>query len=219
METKKTGKGGVIAALVALVVVIAVGMFAYGQLSPAATADRPASADSSSANTGASAGARAAGSGESATSSGEAAAPADDAVLLADYNPTVYTQGGTPVSFTDIADGRPLVVNFWATWCPYCIDEMPDYQEIYDEYGDHVAFAFVDAVDGQREKVEDGASWLAENGLSLPAYYDTKREAVTAYGASSLPTTVVADANGEILVISPGRIDPDLMRSALDSLL
>ena len=191
MKEKAAGKWGPVVALMALVAVILVGFVAYEQLSHAV---EPAAAE-------------------------PAANPDDDAVLLAEHNPTVYTEGGVPMRLTEIADGRPLVVNFWATWCPYCIQEIPDYQEIYNDYGDRVAFAFIDCADGQRETVEMGASWLADGGYTLPAYYDTSGEAQISYGASSLPTTVVANAEGEILAISPGAIDPDLMRNALDSLL
>lgn len=116
-----------------------------------------------------------------------------------------------------IADGRPLVINFWATWCPYCVDEMPDLQELYAEYADRVSFAFVDAADGKRERVEDAAAWLEEQGLAdLPAYYDTSFEAQTSLGIYSYPTTVIVAADGEILTISPGRIDKESMRGALE---
>ena len=191
MEEKPNMKWGPVVALVALVAVLVVGFAAYGQLSRTTA---PVSAGSS-------------------------ANLDDDAVLLADHNPTVYTQGGAPMRFTEIADGRPLVVNFWATWCPYCVQEMPDYQQIYDDYADRVAFAFVDCADGQRETVADGAAWLAEGGYTVPGYYDTTGEAQVSYGVANLPTTVVASAAGEVLTVTPGRIDADLMRSALDSLL
>ena len=146
-------------------------------------------------------------------------APAADAVLLADYDCEVQTAEGAPMRLTQIADGKPLVVNFWATWCPYCIEEMPDFQAIYDDYGDRVAFAFVDATDNARETVDDGKAWIADTGYTMPFYFDVARQAVSAFGIQAYPTTVVVSASGEIMTISPGKIDPDLMRSALDSLL
>ena len=150
-------------------------------------------------------------------STGAEATAASDALWLADHDATVYTDLGEPMLLSVIADGRPLVVNFWATWCPYCVDEMPDLQELYREYGDRVSFAFVDAADGRRERVEDAAAWLVEQGLEdLPAYYDTLFEAQTSLGIYSYPTTVIVAANGEILTISPGRIDKDSMRGALE---
>ena len=91
-----------------------------------------------------------------AAQAGEAASAAtDDVYLLADYDATVYTDLGEPLKLSAIAGGKPLVVNFWATWCPYCVDELPDFQQIVSDYGDRVSFAFVDVADGQRERADD----------------------------------------------------------------
>ena len=150
----------------------------------------------------------------------EATDDAGEAPLLADHDATVYTVDGEAVTLTRIADGRPLVINFWATWCPYCVEELPDFQKIYAEYGERVSFAFVDVADGQRERAEDAAAWLVAQGYDdLPAYYDTSLEAVSAFGVTSYPTTVVVSGEGEILTVSPGKIDPALLRQALDSLV
>lgn len=143
----------------------------------------------------------------------------DGAEYIADFDATVYDEYGDARTITALADGKPLVMNFWATWCPYCVEEMTDYQEIYDEYGDRVSFAFIDIADGTRDTVDGASSWLYENGFSLPAYYDTNLEAMYAYGATALPTTVIAAADGEILRIAPGRIDADELRETLDSLV
>lgn len=206
-KVESTAKRGPLVALVALVVVLAIAFFAYDALSNAR----------GSGNSGAGAGQPVESQASESTAESESAHA--DAPMLADYNATVYTETGTPETLVDIADGKPLVINFWATWCPYCVDEMGDFQKIYDEYGDRVSFAFLDCVDATRETPEKAASWLEDNGYALPAYYDTKREAQYLFGASSLPTTVVVSADGEILAATPGRIDAALMRSALDSLL
>ena len=179
--------------LVALVVVLVAAYFAYGAL----------------AGEGASA---------SAGKAGDEANAEEGFPQLSDYNPTVYTASGDPVQFTEIADGRPLIVNFWATWCPYCVQEMPDFQMLYDEYGDRVAFAFVDCADGKRETVAGARAWLEEQGLTLPAYFDVELDAMYVYGATNLPTTAIVDASGNILDVSAGRIDVSRMRNTLDSL-
>lgn len=140
-----------------------------------------------------------------------------EAARLADYDATVYDKNDQTTSLTQIANGRPMVINFWATWCPYCVREMPDFAQIVEEYGDRVAFAFVDCVDGSRERVQTTEEWLDENGYAdLPVYYDTDREACAAFGARSLPTTVVVSADGQILSAEPGAIDPTLLRATLE---
>ena len=156
-------------------------------------------------------------SGESSPSTATTSGP--DALWLADFDATVYSELGDATPLTKISDGKPLVINFWATWCPYCIEEMGDFQVIYDEYSDRVSFAFVDATDGTRETIEDAKAWVDDHAYTLPFYYDIKREAVSAFGITAFPTTVVVSADGEILTISAGRIDAGLMRSALDSIL
>jgi thiol-disulfide isomerase/thioredoxin len=143
-----------------------------------------------------------------------------DAPMLKDYDATVYTDANEAVTLSQIADGEPLVMNFWATWCPYCVQEMPDFQQLYAEYGDRVSFAFIDVTDGSRETFDAAKSWLSENGLDdLPAYYDLDLDASAKFGARALPTTVVVSAEGQILGAASGRIDPERMRTTLDSLV
>lgn len=157
---------------------------------------------------------------QSGRASDSGQSPDESTALLSDYDARVYTEQGDPATLSEIADGKPLVINFWATWCPYCVQELPDFQEIHRAYGDRVSFAFIDVADGTRETAEDAAAWLADNGFDdLPVYYDTDLEATTMYGARSLPTTVLVSADGEILAVSAGMIDPVLLRDALDSLV
>ena len=145
---------------------------------------------------------------------------ADDVIMLADHDVTIYTNMGEPVSFSDIANGQPLVINFWATWCPYCVDELPDFQKIVTDYGDRAAFAFVDVADGQRERADDARQWLVDNGFDdLPDYYDRDMAAVTSFGVYAYPTTVIVSAEGEVLTISAGRIDAALLRGTLNQLV
>lgn len=140
--------------------------------------------------------------------------------LLSDYDATVYTREGEPVRLSAIADGRPLVINFWATWCPYCLKEMPDYQQLVAEYGDEVSFAFVDQNDGKRETISVAEAWLEENGYTdLPVFYDTDLEASYSFGAQALPTTVLVSADGTIVSASAGAINLEAMRAALDELV
>ena len=189
---QKHGVRGAVIAIVALAAVLAIGTVAYNALGGAGA---PTQYDSAQ---------------EAATG---------DAQYLADFDATVFDEYGDARTLTALADGKPFVMNFWATWCPYCVQEMDDYQAIVDDYDGRVSFAFIDIADGTRETVDDATAWLYKNEYHLPAYYDTRLEAMRAYGATSLPTTVVVAADGEIMTISAGRIDPQLMREALDSLL
>ena len=190
---KNPSKGGVIAAVVILVAVLLLAWVGYGMLSGQ--------------------------TGERGGASANSATQEQDALQLALFDATVYDDDNAPVTLTALAEDKPLVINFWATWCPYCLQEMDDFQEIYDDYKDKVNFAFVDATDGHRETVDMARAWMADNGYTLPVYYDTDLEAVSSFGLQAYPTTVVVSAQGEVLAISSGVIDPDRLRAGLDSLV
>ena len=202
-------KRGVIIVAIALALVLAGAGAAYvilsGQRSPASSSSATSSA-STSTNASASDG--------TSSSGANKAAP-----QLADYDATVYTADGEAKKLSEIANGKPLVINFWATWCPYCVDEFPDYKALLSEYGNSVSFAFVDAPGSRGETVQKAQEWLAQNGYEeFPAYYDNDLEASSNFGARSLPTTVVVAANGEIQGASAGAIDLQRMRNALYTL-
>ena len=209
MENKRYG---VIVAAIALVVVLVLAFVGYRVLAPKQAETQSVAQSSQSADVSQQT--------QGQTQDQSQQQSQKEPLKLADYDATVYTADGQPKKMTEIAAGKPLVINFWATWCPYCVQEMPDFQGIFHDYGDRISFAFVDSTDGRRETKEAAQTWLAENGLDdLPAYYDTDLDATATFGASSLPSTVVVSANGEIMLAKPGRINDASMRSALDTLV
>ncbi len=200
---KNGNKRGVIIAAVALALVLVGAGVAYVVLSSKGSSTSSSSATSSASP-----------SADASSTSANKAAP-----RLADYDATVYTADGQAKKLSEIANGKPLVINFWATWCPYCVQEFPDYKTLLSEYGDSVSFAFVDAPGSKGETVEKAQDWLAQNGFEeFPAYYDNDLEASSNFGARSLPTTVVVAANGEIQGASAGAINLQRMRNVLYTL-
>ena len=191
---RASGKKGLVAAIVVLVVVLVVGVAAYrafyGEQIPSQAVEQ-GSSDTSSA----------------------------DAVMLADYDSEVYTQDEVSTKLSIIADGKPLVVNFWATWCPHCIDEMPDFQKLYEKYGDRISFCMLDAVGTRNETLARGASYVREEGFTFPVYYDLDGDAVDTYRVTSYPSTVIFDANGELWSYYIGRIDTATVDAELADLL
>lgn len=129
-----------------------------------------------------------------------------------------YDSEGASVNLSDFY-GKPVVMNFWATWCGYCKEEMPDFQEAFDEYGDKVNFLFINSTDGQRETREKATAYLDEQGYTLPAYYDEDLEAVYTYSVNSLPTTILLDKEGRIAGYAPGLMPKETLVQALDILL
>lgn len=201
--------------LVALVAIVAIAGGAYALVSQGTSpatgvgqGSQGAAAEGSSSASGSSGAAQ--GSGSAAPSASSATAAAPDVSVL----------DGSDASFklSEIAQGKPLVVNFWATWCPYCIDEMADYQALYEKYGDRVAFVMLNAADSASEPAAARA-YVQENGFTFPVYFDAAHEGVTSYRVNGLPTTVIIAADGSLVQNAPGRIDAAKLDAQLASLL
>ena len=146
-------------------------------------------------------------------SEGETGAGRQDAIDV-----TIYDSEGKAVKLSDFY-GKPVVMNFWATWCGYCKQEMPDFQEAYEEYGEEVEFLFINSTDGSRETREKAAAYLEDQGYTVPAFYDEDLEAVYTYGVNSLPTTILLDKKGRVAAYAPGLMEKDTLVGALDILL
>lgn len=113
------------------------------------------------------------------------------------------------------AKGKVVLINFWATWCPPCVAEMPSLQGLYDDYGDKVVFMFV-----AQDNAEKVASFLEKRGYDLPVYY-SKTKAPSLLTARSIPTTYIIDKEGKIIVAQTGAADwnSEKVRKVLDGLL
>jgi thiol-disulfide isomerase/thioredoxin len=123
---------------------------------------------------------------------------------------------GTRVTLSSlIAKGKPIVLNFWASWCPPCREEMPEFNEVYKEIGGEVQFIMLDLADGQRETVQKGAQYVKDQGFSFPVYFDTEKEAALAYGIRFIPTTVLIKINGYIENGAQGSIDGETLRKGI----
>lgn len=111
--------------------------------------------------------------------------------------------------------GRIVLVNFWATWCPPCVAEMPSMQDLYNDYGDKVTFMFVTSDD--RQKV---LNFLKRKNLDLPVYYPASETPKT-LKSKLLPTTYIIDKEGKIVVAETGAADwnSSETRELIDGLL
>lgn len=128
---------------------------------------------------------------------------------------TVYDLEGNEVHLSDFF-GKPIIVNFWASWCGPCKMEMPDFDTAYSTYKDDIVFLMVNMTDGSRETVEVASAFIADSGYSFPVYYDTDYSAAITYSVSSLPTSYFLNAQGELVAHAKGAIDAETLQRGID---
>ena len=127
---------------------------------------------------------------------------------------TVYDAEGNEVHLSDYV-GKPIVLNFWASWCSPCQMEMPDFHEKYLVLSEEVNFLMVNMTTG-RETMESASAFVEKNEYSFPVFYDINSDAALTYGAYSLPTTFFIDADGYAVAQATGAIDAETLQKGID---
>jgi len=123
---------------------------------------------------------------------------------------TVQDLDGNDVKLSDFY-GKPIVLNFWASWCPPCKIEMPEFNQAYNELNGEVQFLMINQTDGDRETIETGSEYIKSQGFTFPVYYDTELEAAYKYNVTAIPTTFFIDEDGYIISQVKGSMSKEIL--------
>ena len=112
-------------------------------------------------------------------------------------------------------EGRPLVVNFFARWCPPCVREMPEFQDVYERLDGRVAFLGL----SQDASPKDALDLVAATGVVYDVGWDPDLEVYGATGSAAMPTTAFVSPSGELLDTFAGALDADSLAELVSNVL
>ena len=121
---------------------------------------------------------------------------------------------GGQATFEDFS-GRPLVINFWASWCPACVAELPEFQAAHVEFGDEVTFLGIANADRRAPALD-----LAEQvGLTYELGDDPNGEVFRELGLIAMPSTIFVTADGEVLEVFGGQLTGQALADRINELI
>lgn len=108
---------------------------------------------------------------------------------------------GSPVSLKGLR-GKPVLVNFFATWCTPCLAELPHFDRLHQAYADRLQVLMVNV----GEAPQGVRAFVEANGFRFPVVLDSEGQLAGAFGVYGIPWTVVIDARGTVRAIRPGPV-------------
>lgn len=145
---------------------------------------------------------------------GDTETGAPDKIMAPDF--TLKDLSGNDISLSDY-EGKIVILNFWALWCRYCIEEMPDFNTLdkeLEQTGDAVILTV--NVQDSAEAIQD---YLTKNSLDLKVLLDEDGIIASTYGISGFPTTFMLNPDGSLYTYIPGKTDIETLRKLLDMML
>lgn len=134
---------------------------------------------------------------------------------LSSYNWSLLDEHGNTFNFYD-HKGKVVLLNFWATWCPPCIAEMPSMQALYNDYKDKVAFVFVTS-----DWFKDVTPFMEKNNYTFNVYRPAANQYPEQFDVRTIPRTFLIAKDGAIVMDKAGAANwnSDNIRALLDKLL
>ena len=126
---------------------------------------------------------------------------------------TLLTPDGEALSLSDLR-GQPVVLNFWATWCPPCRQEIPALERVYRDLEGEVVVLGIDV----QESRATVASFVEAYGMTYPVVLDAEAEVARTYRVRAFPTTYFVDSRGVITRVFTGPLNEPLIYTRLTEL-
>ena len=157
-------------------------------------------------------------SSENSTGEGSTDTATDENAPFPAPDFTDYDREGNTVRLSDFR-GKPVVLNFWASWCGPCKKEMPDFEEIYKEYGEDIHFVMVNLTDGAQETMKTATTFLDGSGYTFPVYYDKDTDAAYTYQVYGIPVTYFINAEGHLIAQGSSALDAETIKRGIEMIL
>ena len=162
-------------------------------------------------------------------SSASSSAPESGSASASELPPapdfTLVDQNGEEHTLSDY-EGKVVFLNFWATWCGPCQREMPEIQQLYEDWGENTGEVVVLGVANPHDPdhpgnadsltAEEIGDWLGEKGYTYPTLMDETGEIFAQYGVSAFPTTFMIDTEGNVFGYITGSLTRDIMDSIIE---
>ena len=142
-------------------------------------------------------------------------------------NIVLYDQYGKKHNIEEYK-GKVVVINFWATWCGYCVEEMPAFEKVYKEFGSNEKDIIFLGVAGPKSKEnlnnvdvekEEVIKFLNEHKITYPNLMDEAGNSFSEYGIKAFPTTYVINKNGNLEGFVSGAISEEQLRKTIEETL
>lgn len=142
-------------------------------------------------------------------------------------NIVLYDQYGKKHSLEEYK-GKVVVINFWATWCGYCVQELPEFEKVYKEFGSNKKDVIILGVAGPKTKENPNnvdvekdkiISFLKKKNVTYPTLMDETGKSFDDYGIKYFPTTYVINKNGYLEGFVNGAISGEQLKNAINDTL
>ena len=142
-------------------------------------------------------------------------------------NIVLYDQYGKKHSLEEYK-GKVVVINFWATWCGYCVQELPEFEKVYKEFGSNSKDVIIIGIAGPKSKLnannidvskEEVTAFLKKKNITYPTLMDETGKTFDDYGVRAFPTTFVINKKGFLEGYVSGAITADQLKKAINETL